>query len=357
MQRIQDSEQRLNMALEYTNTGSWDLNLQTFVIIYTPRLAEIFGYPPNAMLTHAQMREHIHPDDLKSIVVKAFSKAITTGIYFYEARIIRPDKTVRWIRTQGRVIYDSDKIPVRMLGTLMDITEEKNEQQRKEDFMGIIAHELKTPITSVKAFGQFLHERAVEANDHVSAGYLHKMVTQVNKLNMLVQELLDVTRISSGKMIFNRQQFNFKDLVAEIVEQVQITTTKIIVVKHSLWNGSIIGDKERTGQVLANLLTNAIKYSPNADKVIVSVEGKKKQVICSVIDFGIGIAKENQKFIFNRFYRETESNANTFPGLGLGLYISSEIIKRQGGKIWVQSEKGKGSTFSFSLPINNQAYE
>jgi len=354
MQRIQDSEQRLNMALEYTNTGSWDLNLQTFEIIYTPRLAEIFGYAPGAKITHPQMREHIHPDDLKSIVVKAFSKAIATGVYFYEARIIRPDETIRWIRTQGRVIYDSDKIPVRMLGTLMDITEEKNEQRRKEDFMGIIAHELKTPLTSVKAFGQFLHERAVESNDDTSAVYLHKMVVQVNKLNMLVQELLDVTRISSGKMKFNRERFDLKELIAEITDHVQITTNKAIIVEDSLWNGSIIGDRERTGQVLANLLTNAIKYSPGADKVIVSIEGKKDQIVCSVRDFGIGIAKENQKYIFDRFYRETESNVNTFPGLGLGLYISAEIIKRQGGKIWVASEKGKGSTFSFSLPINNR---
>ena len=357
MQRIQESEQRLNMALEYTNTGSFDLNLQTFKIIYTPRLAEIFGYASTAKISHPQMRKHIHPDDLKPIVEKAFTKAINTGIYFYEARVIKPDKRIRWIRTQGRVIYDSDKIPVRMLGTIMDITEEKNEQQRKDDFMGIITHELNTPLTSVKAFAQFLYERAEKEADNTSAGYLLKMVTQINKLKMLVQELLDVTKISSGKMKFNNEQFSLSELVLEITDQMQITTNKTIIVENDLLNGSIIGDRERTGQVLTNLLTNAIKYSPEADKVIVSVKDKKDKVICCVTDFGIGIAKENQSYIFDRFYREPESYAITFPGLGLGLYISSEIIKRQGGKIWVESEKGKGSVFSFSLPVNNQIDE
>lgn len=351
--RIQESEQRLNMALEYTNTGSWDLNLQTFEIIYTPRLAEIFGYPSYAKLSHSQFRQHIHPDDAKSIVEKAFSKAINTGIYFYEARVVRPDSMVRWIRTQGRVIYDSDKIPVRMLGTIMDITEEKNEQQRKEDFMGIITHELNTPLTSLKAFAQFLYEKTAKSEDETTAGFLLKMVAQINKLNLLVQELLDVTRISNGKMKFKQEQFNLCELVLEVTEQMQITTNKSIIVENSLLNGSIIGDRDRTGQVLANLLTNAIKYSPEAQKVIVSIAGEADKVICSVTDFGIGIARENQKYVFDRFYRETETHAITFPGLGLGLYISSEIVKRQGGEIWVESEKGKGSKFSFSLPLNN----
>jgi PAS domain S-box-containing protein len=353
MQRIEESEQRLNMALEYTNTGSWDLNLQTFNIIYTPRLAEIFGYPPTASITHPQMRQHIHPDDLKPIVEKAFSNAIKTGIYFYEARLIRPDQTTRWIRTQGRIIYDDDKIPVRMLGTIMDITEEKNEQQRKDEFMGIVTHELKTPLTSVKAFAQFLHERALTTEDGTSSVLLKKMVTQVDKLNLLVQDLLDVTRMEGGKMKFYSIQFNFNELVHEITEQIRITTHKHIIIEEGSWNGSIIGDRERTGQVLTNLLTNAIKYSPGADKVLISVSSKDGHVICSVTDFGIGVAKENQQYVFDRFYREPEDQANTFPGLGLGLYISAEIVRRQNGKIWIESEKGEGSVFSFSLPLIN----
>jgi len=157
-------------------------------------------------------------------------------------------------------------------------------------------------------------------------------------------------------MKFNNEQFNMNELIFEIA-QMQITTNKTIIIENSLLNGSIIGNRERTGQVLANLLKNAIKYSPEADKVIISISEKDNKVICSVTDFGIGIGKENQKYIFDRFYRESESHANTFPGLGLGLYISSEIIKRQGCKIWVESEKGKGSVFSFSLPVNNHIDE
>ena len=352
LQRVEESEQRLNMALEYTNTGSFDLNLHTFEVIYTPRLGEIFGHPPNTQLTYAQMRSHVHPEDLKSIVEKAFSSAIKTGSYFYEARIIKKDKTARWIRTQGRVMYDIDGIPMRIVGTIMDITEEKNEQQRKDDFMGIVTHELKTPLTSVKGFAQFLHERALSANDRPSAALLNKMVSQINKLNVLVQDLLDIARMEGGKMKFQQVVFDFHELISEVIEQVSITTTKRIETQFADWNGSIIGDRDRTGQVLINLLTNAIKYSPEADRVIVTVEHQNKKVICSVTDFGIGISKDSLPYIFDRFYREAEAQVSTFPGLGLGLYISAEIIKRQNGEIWVQSEKGKGSVFSFSLPLN-----
>lgn len=159
--------------------------------------------------------------------------------------------------------------------------------------------------------------------------------------------------MEGGKMKFNHIQFNFNELVHEVAEQISIITSKEIIIEDVAWNGSIIGDRERTGQVLTNLLTNAIKYSPDADKVIITLSVKEDQIVCSVTDFGIGVAKENQQYVFDRFYRESESHANTFPGLGLGLYISAEIVKRQNGRIWIESEKGKGSVFSFSLPLNN----
>ena len=351
VQKIEESERRLNMTLEYTQTASFDLDLQTRALIANNRMAEIFGYEPGTKLTFENLRSRFHPDDREGIVEPAYERAMTSGNYFYEARVLVPGSSPRWIRTQGKVTYNDRQQPFHMLGTVMDITAEKNEQRRKDEFMGIVTHELKTPLTSVKAFTQFLHQRSVISGDQQSAALLSKMEKQVERLNVLIEDLLDVTKVEGGKMKFQLAAFNFNMLVQEICAEMRLITTKKIILEEKDLNGVIVGDKYRTGQVITNFLSNAIKYSPGADRVVVRVFEAGNEMICEVQDFGIGIGKENQSKLFQRFYREID-DVVTFPGLGLGLYISSEIIKRQNGRIWVDSEKGEGSIFGFSLPIN-----
>lgn len=350
IQKTIESEQRLNMALDYTGTATFDLNLVTKELIYSNLLPEIFGYDSTEKLSHATLRGHVHEEDFLR-VEKAFQEAMDTGVYFYEARIVGFDKVVRWIRTQARVIYNSKKVPQRMLGTVLDITRAKNEQNRKDEFIGIISHELRTPLTSIKAFGQFLHQQTLNSKDETSSGLLQKMLSQVDKLNILIQDLLDVTKIEGGKMKFYYTDFDFSKLVRDVVEEVQVTTSKRIVLTNSAENVTVPGDRNRIEQVLVNLLTNAIKYSPESDQILVDVHTADGSIICGVTDFGIGIAKESLPFVFDRFFREFDERSHSFPGLGLGLYISAEIIQRQNGKIWVTSTKGKGSTFSFSIPL------
>lgn len=179
------------------------------------------------------------------------------------------------------------------------------------------------------------------------------MDAQVNKLTNLIGDLLDVTKIQSGRMQFHEAYFDLNELIEEVVEEIQRTSEKHKIIKNLVKVENFCGDRERIGQVLTNLITNAIKYSPHADKVIVSTGVKKGNVTLCVEDFGVGIPKDKLERVFEQFFRVSGPKQDTFPGLGLGLYISSEIIKREGGKIWVESEEGKGSTFSFSLPINS----
>ena len=353
VQKIQESEHRLNMTLEYTQTASFDLDLQTRALISNNRLAVIFGYAPGTKLTFENLRSRFHPQDRVEIVEPAFERALVTGNYFYEARLVVPETNTRWIRTQGKVTYNERNEPFHMLGTVMDITAEKNEQRRKDEFMGIVTHELKTPLTSVKAFTQFLRQRSALAGDDQSAALLAKMEKQVEKVNLLIEDLLDVTKVEGGQMKFQLAGFNFNALVQEICAEMRLITNKKIILEEKYLNGVIVGDKYRTGQVITNFLSNAIKYSPGADRVVVTVLRKDDEMICEVQDFGIGIGKDNQSKLFQRFYREID-DVVTFPGLGLGLYISSEIIRRQNGRIWVKSEKGEGSIFGFSLPINSE---
>ena len=176
-------------------------------------------------------------------------------------------------------------------------------------------------------------------------------------LTLLISELLDVTKIEQGKLQFRDELFDLNELADEVVEEIQRTTKKHKISKILGQNVVVRGDRDRLGQVITNFLTNAIKYSPKSDQIIVRSEVRgKKDVILSVQDYGLGLLPEDKEKVFERFYRVMGYGHETYPGLGLGLYISAEIIHRHKGRIWVDSELGKGSTFYFSLPLP-ESYE
>lgn len=232
-----------------------------------------------------------------------------------------------------------------------DITERKELEQRKDEFISMASHELKTPVTSIKGFTQLLQRRFRQRDDAESLRFLARMDTQLDKLTKLINDLLDVSKMQTGQLEYREEPFELDELVAEIMENIQGTTPNYRLVLEKSVPARILGDRDRIGQVLINLLNNAIKYSPGADQVIVRVETDGTDAVVSVQDFGMGIAHAHQKKIFERFYQVGAPEAKTYSGLGIGLYISSEIVRRHGGRIWVKSRKGEGSTFSFSLPL------
>lgn len=232
-----------------------------------------------------------------------------------------------------------------------NITERVKLERQKDEFLGIASHELKTPVTSLKSYAQVLYRRFRKRGDKESAEHLLKMNGQLDKLTMLISDLLDVTKIEAGKILFSETEFALQPLIVEIVEELQRTTDHHKISIRGKVVREVYGDKERIGQVISNLLSNAIKYSPAAHRIVVSIAESKKEATVCVRDFGVGIPKKTLGKVFERFFRVSGPKQETFPGLGLGLYISSEIIKRQGGKIWVESEVGKGSNFCFSIPF------
>jgi signal transduction histidine kinase len=190
------------------------------------------------------------------------------------------------------------------------------------------------------------------SSDNAAAfNMLTKMDRQVNKLTNLIGDLLDVSKANAGQLNFYFEKIDFNELVKEVIDEMQ-RTTKTHTIETKLANTEIIeGDRNRLEQVIMNLISNAIKYSPKADKVVITSYTKNNQVRLCVQDFGIGVPASQQSKLFTRFFRATTERKNTFPGLGLGLYISNEIIKRHSGVMDFISEDGKGSTFCFSLPL------
>lgn len=292
----------------------------------------------------------IHPNDIE-LVLKTWAKSLKDLTpYQVEFRLKRKDGLYRW--HLGRAIsFVNKNNQVKWFGTNTDIELHKANEQKKDEFISMASHELKTPVTSLKGFSYILQSLFENEGNSYAAELVKKMHIQVNKLSKLIGDFLNVSRIEGQHFQLDKADFKFNDLVTECVSGVQITAPshKFIIKK----NADIIyhGDRLRLEQVFSNFLSNAIKYSPDADKIIISSEIKLDNIVVSIQDFGIGIEKENLTKLFNRFYRVDDASMK-FQGLGLGLYISSEIIKAHKGSFWIESELGEGSTFYFLLPLN-----
>ena len=267
----------------------------------------------------------------------------------YETTGLRKDGSTftLWVDV-GRMPLDGEIVTIKFA---TDITERKEAERRKDDFLSMASHELRTPITSVKAYTQILQRTFEKEGKKEPVLYLEKMDAQINKLTKLIVNLLDVSRMQANKLIFTEEAFDFDVLVQETVENIQRTTPRHHIQVDGYTGRTVVGDRDRLGQVLVNLLMNAVKYSPRSDTVLVHLSAFDEQLTVRVQDFGIGIPKHQQAKIFERFYRVYDNNDTTYPGLGIGLYVAHEIIARHEGTLSVESVEGEGSTFSFSLPL------
>jgi len=293
----------------------------------------------------------IHPDDFP-VVEHAWKESLIKGRpYQIEYRIQRYDGVYFWHLERALPLLNEDGEITKWYGTTINIHEQKELQHQKDEFLGIASHELKTPVTSIKAYAQVIEAMLNREGDSQKARMLHKINIQIDRLTHLITDLLDVTKIQSGKLQFLDDYFDFNETVADLVEDLQRTSTTHQINVDLKATGIVFADKDRICQVVTNLITNAIKYSPNAGEIHVSTRDEHGEVILSVQDHGIGIPADKLSRVFEQFYRVTGKMQHTFPGLGLGLYISSEIIQRERGRIWVESEEGKGSVFSIALPV------
>ncbi|HEY5371744.1 MAG TPA: PAS domain S-box protein [Hanamia sp.] len=477
--KLEDAEERLLLATDGTGISTWELDLLTERFVHSPGLAVIFGHPPSRTITHEQLRSQVHPEDIHDIVEKAFEQGIKTDLYKYEARVKKSDNTICWIRKQGKVFFDDDGKPLKIIGTLRDITEEKQlqqilqeseskfrlladslpqqiwtadtqgnlfyfnqnvydysgltpdqlekggwikmihpddrddnikawtesvktgkdflyehrflrydgeyrwqlsravpqkdaegniqmwvgsstdiqeikeQEQQKDYFISMASHELKTPLTSIKGYVQMLQMMHEKSEDSFLRNTLNTMDRQIKTLTKLIAELLDVSKIKSGGLNFHKEHVEITALINEIVAEVKHINPNFEFIVRANEKVMVNLDRDRIGQVLINFLTNAVKYSPDSKTVEIRSSVKDDNVIVEVRDFGIGIGKKNQEKVFERFYRVEGRDERIFPGFGIGLFIASEIIRRHDGKIHLESEVGKGSVFSFKIPIQS----
>ncbi len=257
--------------------------------------------------------------------------------------------TPKWWDVVVSPLVSTDGEVTQLISVSRDITERKNMEQRKDEFISIASHEMKTPLTTAKAYLQLL-ELSLDKENENAILYAQKASHSVVRLNELITALLDVSKIQHGKLDYNISTFNFNQMLDDTVEDIQHVNKKHKIIKTGKVQHQVTGDKERLQQVIINLLNNAIKYSPDSLDVYINAEEQNGEIKISVKDNGIGISSQHLEKIFDRYYR-VEDHAIEFQGLGIGLFICYEIIQRHHGKLWVESVPGHGSTFYFTLPV------
>jgi signal transduction histidine kinase len=252
----------------------------------------------------------------------------------------------------ARQVILKGKYQDRILLAIEDITERREIEQRKEDFISIASHEMKTPLTSIKGNLQLLQRKAQQNNDTKYFSGFETAVKSVARLERLIYDLLDVSKIQAGRVAFNFTTFQLDRLINESVSGIQATTNTHTITVTGSANIEVNADFGRLEQVLLNLLSNAVKYSPDGKDVALHTTILPDYVKVSITDKGVGIHERDHKRIFERFYR-ADQISEKFPGVGIGLYVSNEIIKEHKGTLWVDSKEGEGAKFSFTIPIKH----
>lgn len=247
-----------------------------------------------------------------------------------------------------------------LMGTLRDVTYKMNaqrmESKRQDYYLNIVGHEFKTPLASIKAFAQISQKRIEQGKVQKVDEYLSKIDIHVNELTQLINDLIDETRIRAGRLEVFGEVFSFDDLLNETIKEFEQIFKNHKIIKNGSAKKNIIADKTRIRQVLINLISNAVKHSPNSDKIVINTSSCKGNINMSIQDFGLGIPSEKQNDIFEPFVRAGDLKKDSSSGLGLGLHISSEVVKMHGGKLWVESREGEGSIFYLLLPIKRKYY-
>ncbi|TCD11016.1 PAS domain S-box protein [Pedobacter frigidisoli] len=338
------TERRSQFMLNAIPQQVWTADPQGQLNYVNQVVSDDFGYPGPEIVGQG-WQAFIHPDDLPSCLL-AWHQALTSGEeYLTEFRLKFANGAYNWHLARAIPLIENGEISL-WLGTNTNIEQQKRTEQKKDEFLSIASHELKTPLTGIKAFTQLM-QRSTDPGR--TASYIEKSTDNIHRLEKLINDLLDVTKINAGKLSYDLKAFNFSQMLKDSVESAQLITHHRINLEQTE-DLIITGDRFRLEQVINNFLSNAIKYSPDGIQVNVKSQLSGEALIVSVQDFGIGIQQEHIQRLFDRYYR-IDNSSTRFEGLGLGLYISSEIVKRHMGTFWIESELGKGSTFYFRLPL------
>jgi len=349
-QKIEQAEEDLRMAIESGELAVWHLDNQQDNLKTSLRFNEMFGFAQNEKITFTRILELILPE-YRQIVREKIAATFSAGANFSAEYPFTHAVSgqQRWVRSVGKRVMDDRGNYI--TGVMADITEQKMDEIRKNDFIGMVSHELKTPLTSLTLGLQILERSLHDDVEPFAATTLNKAGLQVKKMNGLINGFLNISRLESSKLEIVKEEFDLIQLINETIEE-SITTAAINNI-HFEDKGMILvhADKDKISSVISNFLSNAIKYSSAENSIDVHCWTEEFKAFVAVKDKGLGIKPEDLEKIFERYYRVEDHAKKFISGFGIGLYLCSEIIQMHKGNISVESQPGVGSTFCFSIPL------
>ncbi|MGJ1446610.1 ATP-binding protein [Sphingobacterium spiritivorum] len=350
--QFEHSEMMLRLAIEAANFGTWSVNVQTRELVASIRLKELFGFYPEQQISLNDCLDQV-TEEYRDWVTESIETAIAEGNGYDLSYTVKGfhDQKIRWLRAVGRLIGDVGSEGLFFTGVVMDISKQKSEEQLKNDFISIVSHELKTPLTSLMGYVQILQMILKGHEDERLTGILDRSKSQVSKMNSMISGFLNVSRFEDGNLYLEKQSFDINEMISEIISDVLLTHSSHHIEFVPTQSIILYADRDKVGQVVSNLLSNAIKYAPQSKEITVKCALNSGNLLVSIQDRGIGIQQEELERLFTRFYRIENKQTKTISGFGIGLYLCAEIIKRHNGRIWAESVEGTGSVFHFTIPV------
>jgi PAS domain S-box-containing protein len=348
---LQLDQEGLRLAVDTAQLGIWSADLQTQLFELDARCRSLFGFDADEQITKADI-DSVLDERYKSLITQTVQDALKGKPGMVEYYVINRKTGKRsWIRGSAKYIPPTSGADGRLVGILIDLSAEKDEEQRKTDFIGFVSHELRSPLTSLSGFIQVLQLKAAKVGDEKVKDIVVKSRRQVDRMAALISGFLDVVKMGEGRIQLDLSVFDLSELLsASEEESATIVQTHQMVYKPV--TGAVVeADYDKIEQVLTNLINNAVKYSPQGTTITVAAKCIDHEVQVSIADEGLGISPADIPHLFDRFYRAQSEHIKTIKGFGIGLYICKEIIESHNGRIWVESEVDKGSVFYFSLPL------
>jgi PAS domain S-box-containing protein len=292
---------------------------------------------------------HADPDIIDDILTRLTRNETLNN---YPARLKSKDGSIRHVLISSNVLRKNGEF-IHTRCFTKDITEIKREEERKAAFVAMVSHELRTPLTSVTSFVQILTRKAKKERDDFAINALTRAEVQAKKMGNMLHDFLNLAKYQEGKVLLHEEDFDLNELIVEVTDDAQFISNNGFKLEINCKEISVFADRDKIGQVFTNLISNAIKYSPEGGSILIECEKQEHKVRVSVTDSGIGISAIDQQRLFERFYRVNNDKAAEVKGFGIGLYLVSEILRYHNSAIDVISEEGKGSTFNFTLDISS----
>jgi len=350
IKQAEEKSAKLAAIVETSDDAIVSKTPESVVTSWNASAERMFGYSAEEMIGQSIYR--IIPKDRHDEEPRILAQ-LRTGerVDHFETQRITKDGRLLDVSLTISPVKDKQGNIIGLSKIARDITEKKQEEQRKNDFIGMVSHELKTPLTSLTALIQLASQKLRRSDEGFLANAMEKANYQARRMAGMINNFLHVSRLEAGKLLVEKRPFELDKLLQEILEEVQLTVTSHHFSLEECDHITVNADKDKINSVISNLVSNAVKYSPKGRLVDIRCKVRDEKVIVSVKDEGMGIKPGDLAHVFDRYYRVETNHTRHISGFGIGLYLSAEIIKLHGGDIWVESESGKGSVFYFSLPL------